>query len=213
MEMYDSLGLLLQPNIENKAPKREPLMTTYLIEKRLTPELMIQDLDSFMGKIEELAVMLKLDLSLAQADHIALRINELETAKAAHLAWTEFGKVISQAQINGRPIIVFEFNQPLKSKGWSIECLELPYPAEGKHYPSESWEHVEFVVPSHAQTADEFLADLKHTYPEFGAQYDHLQDLGIKTKLSSPKGEGERLNNPTVALNTMEFVSSFIRTH
>ncbi|MDF4801385.1 VOC family protein, partial [Vibrio parahaemolyticus] len=85
-------------------------MTIQLVEKRLTPELMLQDLDVFMGKIEELATLLKLDLSFAQADHIALRINDPETAKAAHEAWNQYGKVISQAKINGRPIIVIEFD-------------------------------------------------------------------------------------------------------
>ncbi|MGP8306617.1 VOC family protein [Vibrio sp. YIC-376] len=174
-------------------------MTNELVEKRLTPELMIQDLDAFMAKIEALASMLHLDLSLAQADHIALRINDTETAQQAHQAWSGFGKVISQAQINGRPIIVIEFDKALESRGWKMECLELPYPAEGKTYPTESWEHVEFVIPSHAQTADAFLADLKHTYPAFGAQFENLDEMGVKIKLSSPKGEGERLNNPTVA--------------
>ncbi len=174
-------------------------MTLELVEKRLTPELMIQDLDAFMTKIEALASMLRLDLSQAQADHIALRINDSETAKQAHQAWNQYGKVISQAQINGRPIIVIEFDKALESRGWKLECLELPYPAEGKTYPTESWEHVEFVIPSHAQTADEFLADLIHTYPQFGTQFEKLDELGVKIKLSSPKGEGERLNNPTVA--------------
>lgn len=174
-------------------------MTTQLIEKRLTPELMIQDLDAFMAKIEDLASMLRLDLSFAQADHIALRINDAETAKAAHQAWSQHGKVISQAKINGRPIVVIAFEQVLESRGWKIECLELPYPAEGKSYPAESWEHVEFVIPSHAETADDFLADLKHTYPAFGERFEQLEEMGVKIKLSSPKGEGERLNNPTVA--------------
>lgn len=174
-------------------------MTTQLIEKRLTPELMIQDLDTFMAKIEDLASMLRLDLSFAQADHIALRINDAETAKAAHQAWSQHGKVISQAKINGRPIVVIAFEQALESRGWKIECLELPYPAEGKSYPAESWEHVEFVIPSHAETADDFLADLKHTYPAFGERFEQLEEMGVKIKLSSPKGEGERLNNPTVA--------------
>ncbi|CAE6890844.1 VOC family protein [Vibrio alginolyticus] len=174
-------------------------MTPELVEKRLTPELMIQDLDAFMAKIEALSSMLCLDLSLAQADHVALRINDTETAKQAQQAWSRYGKVISQAQINGRPIIVIEFEKALECRGWKMECLELPYPAEGKTYPTESWEHVEFVIPSHAQTADEFLADLIHTYPQFGAQFEKLDELGVKIKLSSPKGEGERLNNPTVA--------------
>ena len=55
------------------------------------------------------------------------------------------------------------------------------------------------MIPSHAQTADEYLADLKETYPQFAAKFETLAEQGIKIKLSSPKGEGERLNNPTVA--------------
>nr|WP_319555790.1 VOC family protein [uncultured Vibrio sp.] len=174
-------------------------MTIQLVEKRLSPELMLQELDAFVTKIEALASMLRLDLSLAQADHIALRINDIEIAKQAHQAWSQYGKVISQAQINGRPIIVIEFGKVLESRGWKIECLELPYPAEGKIYPIEGWEHVEFVIPSHAETADELLADIKHRYPEFGAHFKKVEEMGVEIKLSSPKGEGERLNNPTVA--------------
>ncbi|MDF2155279.1 VOC family protein [Vibrio sp. CAU 1672] len=174
-------------------------MTTQLVEKRLTPDLMIQDLDAFMAKIDALASMLDLDVSLAQADHIALRINDPQTAQQAHAAWCDYGSVISQAQINGRPIIVIEFAHALESRGWKIECLELPYPAEGKLYPAEGWEHVEFVIPSHAESAEEYLADLKHTYPAFGLRCNELEKLGVKMKLSSPKGEGERLSNPTVA--------------
>ncbi|HDY7908157.1 TPA: VOC family protein [Vibrio vulnificus] len=174
-------------------------MSNLLAEKRLTTQQMLEDLPGFMQKIESLADLLQLDLSFAQADHIALRVNENQTAQLSQQMWSEQGKVISQANINGRPIIVIEFDAPLTSRGWKIECLELPYPAEGKAYPQEGWEHVEFVVPSHAQTAEDYLADLKHTYPAFGAQFSKLEELGVKVKLSSPKGEGERLNNPTVA--------------
>ncbi|MBW3694474.1 VOC family protein [Vibrio sp. T187] len=174
-------------------------MQERLQQAGLEPAQMIARLDDFMDKIIELGELLHLDLSFAQADHIALRINETELAKAAHENWLEYGNTISQAQINGRPIIVLEFNTPLTSKGWSIECLELPYPAEGKLYPTQDWEHVEFVIPSHTQTAEEYLADLKTTYPNFAQNYDGLRSLGVKVKLSSPKGEGERLNNPTVA--------------
>ncbi|EJA3583045.1 VOC family protein [Vibrio vulnificus] len=174
-------------------------MSNLLAEKRLTPQQMLEDLPGFMQKIESLVDLLQLDLSFAQADHIAMRVNENQTALLSQQMWSEQGKVISQANINGRPIIVIAFDTPLASRGWKIECLELPYPAEGKAYPNEGWEHVEFVVPSHAQTVEDYLADLKHTYPAFGAQLSKLEELGVKVKLSSPKGEGERLNNPTVA--------------
>jgi predicted metalloenzyme YecM len=170
-----------------------------LTQAQLEPQQMMERLDDFMGKIEEFGNKLGLDLSFAQADHIAMRVNDTALAKAAHEAWANYGETISQAMINGRPIVVIAFDEPLKSRGWSIECLELPYPAEGKVYPSQDWEHVEFVIPSHAQTADEYLADLKDTYPQFAANFETLAEQGVKIKLSSPKGEGERLNNPTVA--------------
>ncbi len=170
-----------------------------LQQAALEPTQMIARLDDFMEQIEDLGNKLGLDLSFAQADHIALRINETELAKAAHQAWSKYGSTISEAMINGRPIVVLAFDKPLQSRGWQIECLELPYPAEGKVYPNQDWEHVEFVIPSHAQTADEYLADLKETYPMFALKMQTIAEEGVKIKLSSPKGEGERLNNPTVA--------------
>ena len=44
---------------------------------------------------------------------------------------------------------------------------------------SEVGANVQLVmIPSHAETADEFLADWKHTYPAFGARFDELRELG-----------------------------------
>ncbi|GMQ45720.1 VOC family protein [Vibrio sp. 10N] len=174
-------------------------MQQTLIEKGLVPSAMLNKIDDFLDNIQALCSLLAIDLSAYQADHIALRINDGELAKAAHHAWLDYGKVISEAQINGRPIIVLEFDNPIASHGWSIECLELPYPAIGKQHPVEDWEHVEFVVPSEAQTADEFLLDLYAKFPEFETKLERAKAQGVKVKLSSPKGEGERLANPTVA--------------
>lgn len=170
-----------------------------LEKAELLPEQLKSKLGFFMHKIQQLSEVLHINLQPYQADHIALRINDWQLAQQAHDAWLSHGKEISNAQINGRPIIVLLFNQPLVAKGWSIECLELPYPAAGKTYPEQSWEHVEFVVPSKAQTAEDYLADVKQEFPELANHWDALLEKGVKVKLSSPKGEGERLNNPTVA--------------
>lgn len=174
-------------------------MQQTLIEKGLVPSAMLNKIDDFLDNIQALCSELSMDLSSYQADHIALRINDSEVAKAAHQAWLPYGQVISEAQINGRPIVVLAFNQPVKSHGWSIECLELPYPAIGKQHPVEDWEHVEFVVPSQAQTAEALLQDLYSKFPELESQLEKAKARGVKVKLSSPKGEGERLANPTVA--------------
>ncbi|CCN85023.1 putative Glyoxalase/Bleomycin resistance protein/Dihydroxybiphenyl dioxygenase [Vibrio nigripulchritudo SFn27] len=174
-------------------------MSPLSVRKNLMPENMVDQLPEFMKKIEALAELIQIDLTDYQADHIALRINDSETAKAAHQAWLGWGKEISSAQINGRPIIVLAFNDLLNASRWDIECLELPYPAPGKIYPEESWEHVEFVIPSTAQSADDYLLFLQQQFPQFSQVLPQLSEMGVKMKLSSPKGEGERLPNPTVA--------------
>lgn len=168
-----------------------------LTQAELHPQQMLGRVEEFMDKIQALATELNLPIAEFQADHLALRINDSELAKLAHKAWSEHGSTISEAMINGRPIVVILFDEPIQVKGWSIECLELPYPAEGKLYPVQDWEHVEFVIPSNAQSADDFFAELKQTYPGFEQA---MEEGDFKLKLSSPKGEGERLANPTVAI-------------
>lgn len=174
-------------------------MTPSLGDLQLEPKQMMARIDAFMARIIELADLVGLDVSHSQADHIALRINDNDLAKLAHQSWSEYGEVISTAQINGRPIVVIHFAQSIQSSCWEIECLELPFPAVGKVHPAQDWEHVEFVIRSKATTADDYLADLRERFPEFDEKWDRLAELGITTKLSSPKGEGERLANPTIA--------------
>ena len=85
-------------------------MTMSLKQAELEPQQMMARLDMFMTKIDNLGNTLGLDLSFAQADHIALRINETELAKSAHQAWSEYGSTISETLINGRPIVVLIFD-------------------------------------------------------------------------------------------------------
>lgn len=174
-------------------------MLQALMESGLHPVQMKDKLDDFIQKIQQLSALLHMDLSGHTLDHIALRINDPKLAQAAHQEWLKSGRQISSAEINGRAIIVLEFDQPLAAGPWHIACLELPYPAPGKIYPEQSWEHVEFVVPSQAVSAEAFVADIQQQFPALAAGWDGLAEQGVTIKLSSPKGQGERLNNPTVA--------------
>lgn len=174
-------------------------MTHSLPLEQLAPSQMLSNLDSFLANIVQLAADVGIEINELHADHIALRINDYETTTQAHQAWLEYGNVISSACINGRPIIVIEFHQPISLGAWTVECLELPYPVEGKIYPKQGWEHVEFVIPSDATEAEQFLQEIKVRFPTLSANWESLAEKGIATKLSSPKGEGERLSNPTVA--------------
>ncbi|MGD8111242.1 VOC family protein [Vibrio sp. TRT 17S01] len=174
-------------------------MSQALLDAELMPAQMKGKLTDFMHKIQDLSEILHINLADFQADHIALRINDVELAKLAHMEWLKQANELSNAQINGRPIIVMAFNQPLETDFGPIECLELPYPAPGKQYPEQSWEHVEFVIPSTALTAEAYLEDIQAHFPKLAENWVRLSEQGVKIKLSSPKGEGERLNNPTVA--------------
>ncbi|HCH01635.1 MAG TPA: VOC family protein [Vibrio sp.] len=172
--------------------------STSLSPNSLFPTALLADLPRFWGDILTLAGELGIETQSLVADHIAMRINDLEVAKNAHQQWLTQGRQISNAMINGRPIIVIEFDKPVKVENHNIECLELPYPSD-KTYPNEGWEHVEFVVPSFAKTAQEFVEEVKAVFPQLAANWDSLAEKGVKVKLSSPQGEGERLANPTVA--------------
>ena len=109
-------------------------MSRRLLDAELMPWQMKAKLDVFMQNIQSLGERIKVDLQALQADHIALRINDEELAKLAHKEWLKEGRECSNAMINGRPIIVIEFTKPLRVSNWSIDCLELPYPVQGKMY-------------------------------------------------------------------------------
>ncbi|MCM0147371.1 VOC family protein [Photobacterium galatheae] len=167
-----------------------------LRQANLHPEQMLAQLPEFMAKITALAEQLGLDLTAFQADHIALRVNDAALASQLHQAWLAYGAEWSTNVINGRPIVVIGFSQPLIADQWKIEALELPYPSD-KVYPVQGWEHVEFVVPCQASTTDELKSVLEARFPAL--DWQQIEAAGIKVKASSPAGEKERLANPTFA--------------
>lgn len=132
-------------------------------------------------------------------DHVALRVNSTQAASMLEDEFSQVGKIISKNIINGRPIVIIELNQPLMLGPYKIDCVELPYPSE-KTYPVEGWEHIELVVNSSAQTCDELAQELSKTYPQLATLLSNESDIsGLSVKMSSPKGDKERLANPTIA--------------
>ncbi|GLR75408.1 VOC family protein [Aliivibrio sifiae] len=169
-----------------------------LKEQQLEPQQLINALPAFMDNIQTLLDVLGLDLSDYQADHIALRINDRDVAETAHQTWLQRSEEWSNNEINGRPIIALGFNEALNINGWSIECLELPYPGE-KSYPQQGWEHVEWVIPCDVNSQEEFLTYLFSIFPVLKEKWSKLTSLGVKVKQSCPSGEAERVANYTVA--------------
>jgi predicted metalloenzyme YecM len=164
-----------------------------------SPQVMCSQLTEFAGRVEQLCGLIGLDATSLELDHIAMRINQYHAAQLAHQQWADCGRVISQAQINGRPIIVIKLTQPLTIGCWVTDCVELPYPAVGKVYAEQGWEHVEFVVPCVVDNGDDFINQVKQFFPRLAENWPQLAELGVTIKVSSPQGEGERLANPTIA--------------
>jgi len=150
-------------------------------------------------------------------DHVALRVNSIASADALRDTFSRVGKIISDNIINGRTILIIELVTPLTLGQFSIACVELPYPSD-KVYPQEGWEHIELVIDSKAKDCDTLSQDLLALCPKLSALLPSEQAAepvpssslglnsqgiaslaGIKIKMSSPKGDKERLANPTIA--------------
>ncbi|QUM75754.1 VOC family protein [Moritella sp. 24] len=128
-------------------------------------------------------------------DHVALRVNDIDSAQSLLTEFKQRGEVISDSIINGRPIYIIVLAEPLRLGNWQIDCVELPFPA--KHYPQQGWEHIELVLPGNAATMTELEQSLRLINPNI--EQVLAADSSIKIKRSSPQAEGETLANPTIA--------------
>ena len=151
---------------------------------------------SFAQNMLEYTAMLGLDDSDLVCDHVALRVNTVASAESLLAEWRKLGQVISDNVINGRPIYIIELDEPLLLGDWKIDCVELPFPGE-KQYPNEGWEHIELVLPSQATTTAQLQDEWYRAYPDLPSVLATHQEIAVKC--SSPKGERERLANPTIA--------------
>lgn len=162
---------------------------------------LMQSWPAFEAKILNLLATLDLAGKNLECDHVALRVNSVTSADALRRDFSQLGTIISDNQINGRPILIIELNSPLTLGTFSIPCVELPYPSD-KIYPQEGWEHIELVIPSNAQDCKTLSQDLQALSPILTPLLSGELEASkgtIKLKMSSPKGDKERLTNPTIA--------------
>jgi len=157
----------------------------------------LADFQDFEQKIQALAAEIHLDLSQYEIDHLSLRVNYEQTANAWLTRLLAYGSVLSDNLINGRVIYLIQLHEPLRLAQQEVDVVELPFPKD-KHYPQETWEHIEVVVPFLPnETAAEWLARIKNTY--FGNQPERFT-----LKTSEPKGDGEKLLNLSVAVSFLD---------
>ncbi|ADN75827.1 conserved hypothetical protein [Ferrimonas balearica DSM 9799] len=164
----------------------------------MTFDKMMETLPAFAEKASKLADRLGLLRAGLVADHIALRITERADAEALRDDLLSRGTLLSDKEINGRPILLIQLHTPMQVGPWAIDLVELPFP-DGKKR-RDGWEHVELVMPCGATDKVQMLEAVKQI-PAMIAKWPVLKDgtLGIEIKTSCPKGDDEPLANPTVA--------------
>ena len=159
-----------------------------------------KDLPRFEKQLQHLAEKLGLALDDLEADHIAVRCHQITTAERWKQGFMQVGRLFSESMINGRPICLFQLDEPLAVGPWRIEVVELPWPGN-KLYRHEGWEHVEIVLRGDPQTlgarATALLSD------------SGLLQPGISFKTSAPQGKNERLPNPTLAVTDGQITIKF----
>lgn len=151
------------------------------------------DLSQFEQKIQKLAEIAQIDLTALEIDHLAVRMNEIETAKQWRTLLLENAQLLKESEVNGRPIALFELTQAVDFAGQNVKVIELPFP-KGKTYPEEGWEHIEAVFPM--RETENIPAWIARTLAAFQLE----NNPQIQLKISQPEVKDEQLANPTIAI-------------
>jgi len=149
-------------------------------------ERIIGDYHGFIYKVTESLKSSGIDFAdLKEMDHLSYRVANFGEYENARKSLLDYGEIITENIINGRPIAVFRLNDLLISDYFAVNCLELPAPKAGSDYKS-GLEHAEFVVEMP-------LKDFITKYPS----------LMFDTK------EMDRENNPAIVLKLKDFIIKF----
>jgi len=109
-------------------------------------QTIIGDYHSFLKLILEEIKAEGFELSdFVQMDHVCYRVPSFESYESKKLELFRVGKLLGEAQINGRPIAVFRLNEPIYHDTWRIDTVELPAPKKDVE-TKEGLEHVELVL-------------------------------------------------------------------
>lgn len=152
------------------------------------------DFSQFEQKIQQIAEIAGIDLSQYEIDHLAVRMNQMETAEQWRTLLLEGSTLLKESDVNGRLIGLFTLTQAVKFCGQNVKIVELPFPKD-KIYPQEGWEHIEIVFPmKEAET-------VKQWQERALSQFKLMENNELKVKISQPKVEREALPNPSIAIS------------
>lgn len=107
----------------------------------------IGDYDHFIRQADELLVSQGIELDeVVQLDTICYRVETNDRYAELKQQLALVALLISETEVNGRLVAVFEPYQPLRTQNWNtISYVELPQPKPGSFYP-EGIDHVQYVT-------------------------------------------------------------------
>jgi len=131
-----------------------------------------------------------------EIDHICVRLKDSTDVNSLKTQMSQAGQMISSVNVNGREISIWQLNKPLTLEPWHTSGVELPHPKENHSY-TDGWEHVEFVLPTDANTIegvrDTFFTTFSNlTKEQLIADYSYTEN--------EPHAEGGQLPNPTIGI-------------
>lgn len=132
--------------------------------------LVITDTCHFIEKcVSYLSVRTAIPIQTFHIDHICYRCSTKEEYIQVIQDLTSLGnELLVEGMIGGRPIATIALTTPIVYKHWSIPCIEVPCPKEGREYTS-GFEHIEMVISSNPSTASPYHS--KEQLEEFILQY------------------------------------------
>lgn len=121
------------------------------------------------------------DVSGYEIDHICWRTASRASYDAVKAALIPHARLLTEADVRGRPIATFLLREPIRAGGRVISLLEVPAPKPGAAY-AEGWEHAEIVVGQE-------LASLRARHPTLPFDTSGLAHAG-NPELALPLGDG-----------------------
>lgn len=82
---------------------------------------------------------------IREIDHVCYRVADMQTYDSLKRTISGSAALLTETNVNGRPIAVYRLHAPLVIGDFSVSLFELPAPKPGRPY-QEGYEHIEAVV-------------------------------------------------------------------
>jgi len=117
--------------------------------EKLSLQDVIGDYKHLIDVLKKKLIQLGLqEVTVLEMDHICYRCETIDVYIGIRdILQNQFGILLVEGMIGGRPISIIELHEPIVHNGFSVSCLEIPCPKPGTRY-TNSLEHGEIVIGS-----------------------------------------------------------------